>query len=107
LSRHAIREAGALEQITVQAGLRIRHLQREAAGVLNESAEVPVAKSGRDDLVVPESRRQVIQRQVEEERLIVSRDVLVLIPIEDIVHYRITGRSWIGLADLGADRLGL
>src|SRR5262249_33141716 len=99
--RHAIRKTRALEQDVVQSCLRLRDLQWESACILKERANGPVRQDGGQDLVRCQPRRCVVQSSVKEERLIVTRDVLVRIPIEHIVHESTTGSARIGLSYLG------
>src|SRR5262249_47688688 len=107
LARDAIRETRALEQDVVQSALRLRNLQRESACILKEGPNGPIRQDGRHDFVGCQPWGRVVQSSVKEERLIVTRDVLVGIAIEHIVHQSITGGAWVGLSYFGPQGQGL
>ena len=67
----AVGETRPLEQIVVEVGLGIRNLKREAARILHERSNGPVAENSRQHSVRAYLRRRVGQRRVEEERLVV------------------------------------
>src|SRR5205823_7141211 len=84
----------------------IRGLNRQTTGVLQECPEGPVPDRERQQLVAAELGRNVSQRKVQYERLIVLREVLVVLTIENIVGQSIAVRAGVGVA-FGADSKGL
>src|SRR6185295_2433479 len=100
-------KAWPLKQKIVQVALCIRNLKRESAGVLDERTDAPVGQDGVQQSIGVKLAHRICRGEIEKERLIVPREVLVAVAVEDIVDDRIAGGSRVRFTDLRANGHGL